>query len=276
MDTPHGQIHYRTAGDGPPLLLLHPNTYSSELFAEVIPLLGATYRVFALDRLGHGGSDPVPESFRFIAEYDRPGDKGPTFPYDEYVDIVAQVLDALGIQHTVIVGQHTGAHLGIEMGIFHPQRVEKLVLISVTDWESHEEREQVWQGVKDSHREPGMDGSHLPTEWQQKLDWASPSTTPEIMDRLAMAALQSRRPWPTLPSQVILYHHGSDRLRSLKVPTLIMAGVHDFAGRFTQRQATLLPSGTPVQSAIVEDVGAFFALEKPEEFTRRVLDFLEH
>ena len=274
VQTSHGQVHYRTAGDGPPLLILHPNTYSSGLFAEVVPLLGARFTVFALDRLGHGMSDPIPESFRFIQEHDQTGDKGPTYPYDEFVDVVVDVLDALGIERTNIVGQHTGAHLGLEMAVLHPERVEKLVLVSSTDWEDEEKRVEVWKGVKVAHRSPNMDGSHLMEEWRGKRDWASPSSTPQIMNKVVMMALQARRPWPTLPSEVIRCYHSSARFPLVKAPTLIMAGEHDYAGRFTHHQRTLLPKDTPSESAMVEGVGAYFALEKPQEFTRRVLDFL--
>ena len=58
VDLPQGQIHYRHAGDGPPLLLLHPTSFSSEAYLEIMPILAARFRVIAMDRFGHGGSDP--------------------------------------------------------------------------------------------------------------------------------------------------------------------------------------------------------------------------
>ena len=45
--------------EGEPLLLLH-QTGSSRQFGRLIPLLATRYRVFALDNLGAGNSDPLP------------------------------------------------------------------------------------------------------------------------------------------------------------------------------------------------------------------------
>src|SRR5207253_184339 len=63
VDVPGGQLHYRTAGEGPCVLMLHPNTYSSDYFSDVIPLFAPKYRVIALDRFGHGYSDQPPPDF---------------------------------------------------------------------------------------------------------------------------------------------------------------------------------------------------------------------
>ena len=61
VDLPEGQIHYRTAGDGPPLLLLHIASFSSDQFLEVLPTLAGENWVIAMDRFGHGTSDPPPD-----------------------------------------------------------------------------------------------------------------------------------------------------------------------------------------------------------------------
>ena len=53
----HGhRIVYRTAGSGPPLLLLHGITSSAATWKDVIPQLAAHYTVIAPDLLGHGQS----------------------------------------------------------------------------------------------------------------------------------------------------------------------------------------------------------------------------
>ncbi|NIR60047.1 MAG: alpha/beta fold hydrolase, partial [Gammaproteobacteria bacterium] len=59
-DTSLGQIHYRKAGEGPPLVLLHNTWLSSRMFFGVIPDLAREFTVYALDTLGQGDSDPAP------------------------------------------------------------------------------------------------------------------------------------------------------------------------------------------------------------------------
>jgi pimeloyl-ACP methyl ester carboxylesterase len=55
--TIHGhRVAYRMTGSGPPILLLHGITSSSETWSEVAPMLGRDYTVLAPDLVGHGQS----------------------------------------------------------------------------------------------------------------------------------------------------------------------------------------------------------------------------
>ena len=40
VDTPEGQVHYRTEGSGEPILLLHKAGLSSDEYTEMLPFLG--------------------------------------------------------------------------------------------------------------------------------------------------------------------------------------------------------------------------------------------
>ena len=83
VDLPEGQIHYQTAGNGPPLLLLHLTNFSTDLFADVIQILATRHRVIAMDRAGHGTSVPPPEGLRV----------------EDLARTVADFLDALGVAY---------------------------------------------------------------------------------------------------------------------------------------------------------------------------------
>jgi len=62
IDTPEGQIHYRTEGNGESFLLLHKAGLSSDEYTEMLPFLGKSYRAIAMDVLGYGNTDlPEPE-----------------------------------------------------------------------------------------------------------------------------------------------------------------------------------------------------------------------
>ncbi len=54
LDAPEGQIHYRTAGAGRPVLLLHQTPRSSDEYRDVIPILARELRVVAMDTIGYG------------------------------------------------------------------------------------------------------------------------------------------------------------------------------------------------------------------------------
>ena len=52
LDTEDGQILYRIAGEGEPLLLLHMTPRSSDEFREIMPILAQDRLVIAMDLMG--------------------------------------------------------------------------------------------------------------------------------------------------------------------------------------------------------------------------------
>ena len=56
-DTPLGQLHYAEAGvEGVPLICLHQTPRSWDEFAELMPLVGPSRRIIAMDMYGFGQS----------------------------------------------------------------------------------------------------------------------------------------------------------------------------------------------------------------------------
>lgn len=104
-DIPEGQIHYRTEGEGPPLLLIHQAVISSLEYSRMIPILSKTHRVMAMDMLGCGGSDKPPRAYQI----------------GDYARSVASFLDSLGIKKASVVGHHTGACIGVELAVTYPE-----------------------------------------------------------------------------------------------------------------------------------------------------------
>ena len=90
-DTPPGPIHYRAAGCGPAVLLLHQTPRSSDEYRDVIPLLAGRRRVVAMDTIGYG------DSYR----------PARTCGIEDYARGALGLLDALGIARTAVVGHHT-------------------------------------------------------------------------------------------------------------------------------------------------------------------------
>ena len=296
-----GLVHYRYAGEGPTVLLLHPNGTSSELFAEVIPRLATTYRVVAPDRFGHGESDGLPDDFPRYEEYDEPSNlAGRIEPYLVAVD--RAFLRALDITRTSIVGQHTGSHLALELAIAEPSLVERLVLVSVTDWQTRGEADacatpDAWasrrgispfldvdrlEAARQSRIEYAkagelhLDGSHLQELWQMRQrTQAAPQTTAAVMNAITLMAAKCIGCWPDTSPQATLYYRANRRLPLAPVPTALIAGAYDEPGMFMEEQATLIPGELMVGSAVVPDVGAFFALERPDVFVEHVMKFLQ-
>jgi pimeloyl-ACP methyl ester carboxylesterase len=123
-------------GDGAPVLLLHGFPDSSRVWRhQVQALVGAGFRVLAPDLRGFGESD-------------RP-DGVEQYTIGRSVADVLAVLDALGIERTHVVGHDWGAGLAWVLAAFVPDRVERLVVLSVGHPNalrepSVEQREKLW------------------------------------------------------------------------------------------------------------------------------------
>jgi pimeloyl-ACP methyl ester carboxylesterase len=152
-DTPQGQIHYTTAGEGEPLLLLH-KTGSSRQYGRLMPLLAGRYRVFAPDNLGSGNSDPLP----------------PNVTISDMACSIIDAMDFLGLEKAHVFGFHTGNKIAAEMAAAWPSRVDNLILCGHTHsmMADHEALNAALKAVvaADLRKfEPEPDGSHLVKQW---------------------------------------------------------------------------------------------------------------
>ncbi len=181
-DTPEGQIHYITAGEGEPLLLLH-QTGSSRQYWKLMSLLAGGYRTFAPDNLGSGNSDPLPPNIQ-IADLARS---------------MVHFLDFLGIEKVNIFGFHTGNKIATEMAAGWPSRVDRLMLCGHThsiipEHEALNAAIKAIAGPFIRKFEPEPDGSHLVKQWAADFGdvvstwWdttnlAREELTPELLQR---------------------------------------------------------------------------------------------
>ena len=108
-------------GQGPPVLLLHGSGPGVSAWANwrlLLPVLARTRRVVAPDLLGFGYTER------------------PAYPADNahyrmavWVQQAVDLLDALGIEQTDLVGNSFGGALALALAIAHPKRVRRLVLM---------------------------------------------------------------------------------------------------------------------------------------------------
>jgi pimeloyl-ACP methyl ester carboxylesterase len=122
-------------GEGVPVLLVHGFPDSSRLWRGQIPALtGAGLRAIAPDMPGFGASD-------------KPGAVD-AYGLGRPVADLAAVLDALGIERARVVGHDWGAAVAWVFAAIHPDRVERLVAMSVghpgARQRSVADREKAW------------------------------------------------------------------------------------------------------------------------------------
>jgi len=110
------RVHYLRRGRGTPLLLLHGFTVGTSrlTYGPSLAPLAEHFDVIAPDLPGYGLSGS-PETLYTTADY---------------VRFVAGFLDALGLERVNLVGFSKGGAIALGVGLEHPERVHKLVLVS--------------------------------------------------------------------------------------------------------------------------------------------------
>jgi valacyclovir hydrolase len=109
------RIHYRDAGVGRPILILHGGWgYEIYPFDRQIDALAATHRCVAPDRTGYGGSGRLPR-------------QETAFHRRAAAETFA-VLEALQIERPVVWGHSDGAVIAFLMGLSDPERLSGIIV----------------------------------------------------------------------------------------------------------------------------------------------------
>lgn len=121
-----GLVHFRHAAGDPaqlPLVLLHASPGSSRGLVPLLEALSATGqapRLIAPDTLGHGDS-----AAPALAE--------PDIAY--YARALIRLLDAMKIDRVLLYGAHTGARIACETAVLFPDRIDRVVLDGIADYD---------------------------------------------------------------------------------------------------------------------------------------------
>lgn len=104
VDAGGSVVHYRVAGDGPAVVMLHDSPRSSRLHLATMRALSHRFRVYALDTPGYGNSQPFPGNNPTIADF---------------AAALDACLDTLGIAGAPIYATHTSAKIALEYAARH-------------------------------------------------------------------------------------------------------------------------------------------------------------
>ena len=107
--------YYEIHGEGEPLLLLHGGLGSIDMYAPILPMLVENRQVIAVDLHGHGRTRLGNRSINMA---------------DIGTDMAALV-GALGYEQVDVLGYSFGAWTGLHMAAQAPERVRRLVLVSM-------------------------------------------------------------------------------------------------------------------------------------------------
>jgi len=266
------RVHYKMAGQGEQqLVLLHGFAASVFSWREVMAPLAARGTVVAYDRPAFGlTARPMPEEWTGASPYGS----------EAQVELAIGLLDALGIERAILVGNSAGGTIAALTALRHPERVRALILVDaaifsggsapfyqplMTTPQGRRIGQLVARQIKDWGIAFGKSAWHAPEKITPAI-WEG-YTRPlraENWDRALWEFTAASRP-TDLPA----------RLGELTLPTLVITGDDDRIVPMERsvRLARELPNARLV---VIPNCGHVPHEECPAEFLRAVDEFLAH
>jgi pimeloyl-ACP methyl ester carboxylesterase len=191
-------LYFETHGTGRPLILLHGGLGSGEMFGPILPTLAEGHQVIAVDLQGHGRT----------ADIDRPID------FRLMADDIAALIDHLALQKPDIVGYSLGGGVAFFTAVKYPEKVGRLVIASANmrrdaiPPEMLAQQAQVNAAAAESLKDTPM------YQLYQRVA-PRPEDFPRLLDKMGESMAQD--------------FDFSEEVRSLQVPTMIVAADADMA-----------------------------------------------
>ena len=258
LDFDWGQLHIRgdlQGSDKQPIVLLHQNPLSTFTYEQVLASLSEHFRPIAIDTPGFGLSSDPPET--------------PTLA--TYAEIIHQATTMLGLQRPLLIGQHTGACIAVELALTHPDAVSGAALIGVPC---------VSPAVAETRLnakhpfEITEDGAHLTYIWTRMQNEQYPGLlSKEIANRHVIDHLLAG-PENYLHAYKAVYQYPiQKRLTQLSltdIPVLLLSGSADCIKEFHDSTTEFLPEARTIT---FEGCSDFIMDEGPDRFGKEIADF---
>jgi 3-oxoadipate enol-lactonase len=258
-----GRLEFDAAGQGPPVIFLHPGLWDRRTWDDQFGVFAKTYRVVRYDARGYGRSS-------------RPE---PGHPYSHVEDLAA-LMDATRLDRAALVGCSMGGGIELDFVLVHPDRVSALVLAApgLAGFEGTPDEEAAWQaewGELDRAIDEAIAEGDLKRAQDLRLRiWAPLGTDDDAGRRIREIAFDNLH-------EITMDESGStrpdppaiERLEEIEAPTLVLPADHDppWHGRICDLLNARIPHSRLVQ---IPDTDHVLNVRRPSEFNRVVLEFL--
>lgn len=243
---------YRRSGNGPPLVLIHALGLDHRLWESQVVQLSSGFDVIAYDVRGHGASD-VPA--------------GP-YTMQDFVEDLAGLLDALGVETTHLAGISMGGMIAQEFALAWSNRVRSLVLADTTSEYSPDARRQLAERARIAE-ERGMAPLVEPTieRWfTTEFRHHQPAEVNRILSIFAgMHPLGYAASCRAIASADL-----TERLVTVTAPTLVLVGSEDRST--TPEMALQIHEHIPGSKyEVMNGVAHLSSVAAPEKFNQAII-----
>ena len=273
VDLGEGIVHYLTAGEGEPVVLLHGIPQTSHEWRHIIALLSDRFRMIAPDLRGLG------DSFRPATGYDKKTVAS---------DVWRLVHDHLKIDQFLLVGHDWGGPTAFALACAHQEAVKKLAILDVAipgDGADFSQNGRRWHHALfralDLPEALFQDREHLILNWLFENYGYLPNCISEA-DRQeymrtyrkpgatrAMFGYYRALPQDAQDNQAFLEVSGK-----LRMPVLALGGNKSF-GRGLETLESLRRVASDVRGGLIPDSGHWVTEEQPEFVANELLKFFQ-
>jgi 3-oxoadipate enol-lactonase len=255
-------ISYDVSGSGPAVVLVAQAGCDRRAWRAQIPALERDFTVVAYDQRGHGESSWASGQF-------------------SYPDDLRALLDHLEIDRVALVGGSLGGRVCLEFTVLHPERVTHLVplAIGLPDWDFSQRVRDYWAAEEEAERAGDFEraielGLELWVDGPRRSSDAVPAEVRELVREMNRSAYAVAVPDPPPGPPLELDPPASARLGEIRAPTLVIVGDEDVEDM--QRVADLLAREIAgARKVVLPDTAHMVQLERPDELTRLVTEFLQ-
>ncbi len=218
------QVHYRRAGSGPLVLMLHQSPQSSRELESLMNQWAPHFTLIAPDTPGYGQSDPLGLEQAQLSDF---------------AAATLEFLDALGAKKFGVYGFHTGGMIGIAIAHAFPERVTAVACNGVAVPSAEELKEILVHYLPPI--EPRWDGSHLAWLWARIREqtiffpWHNrtqagrmnfPMPSPEHQHKSVLELLRAADHYHVAYRAAFVFHAESV-VPELQAPSLLTAAARD-------------------------------------------------
>lgn len=248
IDGPDGQLHYRSCGEGVPVLLVHQAPWSSLQFRHVLPRIAdAGFRAIAVDLPAHGMSDPPEE----------PG-------IERYAENLAALLEALGAGPAIVLGHRGGGLAAGRLAAEYPELVKGLILDNAPFYTEAERAARI--GKFPDNQAIAPDGSHITDRWAWVRERGDADWSDETV-HISVITYFLHGPWKEHGHSIIpLYDFRADVPR-IACPALVVASRTDPIFPWGRQIAEARPDWAYAELA----GGPGMVLDRPDQWCELVL-----
>ena len=256
------RLHYEAAGLGHPLLLIHAGVADCRMWDALFPVFAQQFRVVRYDTRGFGKS--LTEDVSFSNRQD-----------------VSELLDHLGIDRTYVIGVSRGGSIAIDFTLEHPERVAALIPVAsglggfksgsrpVQETRMFAEMDRLWEAKEFT----------LLADLEVRMWVSGPGQPPDrvalpVRERVREMILNNYTTHKVEGQSIVMEPPAAGRLGEIRVPTLVVLGDLDESGVLSASEE-IVRGVRGARKVVLPGAAHMLSLEKPEEFTKIVLEFLQ-